>query len=263
VAVVGSATGELFYEVFGVSRILGIGLATILIGILAFKGSQLIEKVFSVWSLILYSFYILLIILVSFSFGERILDNAFQFDPEANWVLGGIKYAAYNLGALPAMLFSLHYLETRKEAVLSGLIAGPIGIIPGVLVFTTMLSDYPEIVESALPINVLLGNINFPAFQLVFQIILFGTFIETGAGMIHGFNERISRVYLEKGREMPKYLRFFLALGILFFAVYLAGTFGLINLIAKGYGLITWGYWVFFVIPVLTIGTWRILKIRG
>ena len=35
---------------------------------------------------------------------------------------------------------------------------------------------------------------------------------------------------------------------------------GLIGLIAKGYGVITWGYWIIFVIPILTIGVKRIFK---
>jgi len=260
VSVVGSATGELLLEVFGLSRIFGIGLMTILVGILAFKGSSLIEKVFSVWSLTLYSFYLILILLVFWQFGDQVVRNISIVVPESRWVLGGIKYAAYNLGALPAMLFSLRYLEIRKEAFLSGLLAGPIGIIPGALVFTAMLSHYPEITDSAMPINILLGGIGFPVFQLIFQIILLGTFIETGTGMIHGFNERVAGVYKEKGREMPRYLRLCLAVGFLIVSVFLAGSFGLINLIAKGYGMITWGYWIFFVIPVLTLGIWKISR---
>jgi uncharacterized membrane protein YkvI len=260
VAVVGSATGELVFEGFGASRLLGIAIATLLIGVLAFNGSRLIEKVFSVWSITLYAFYLILIFLVGISFGGEILRNATRLEPDTAWIIGGVKYAAYNLGALPAMLFSLRYIETRREAVFSGLLAGPIAIIPGILVLTTLLSDYPAILSAALPINQLLGNLGIPLFQLAFQIILFGTFIETGAGMIHGFNERIAGTYREKGREMPKYLRLGIAVGILLTSVYLAGSIGLVNLIAKGYGLITWGYWVFFVFPVLTLGVWKILK---
>lgn len=34
--------------------------------------------------------------------------------------------------------------------------------------------------------------------------------------------------------------------------------FGLIGLIAKGYGTITWGFFAFYIVPVLTIGIWKI-----
>jgi len=33
-----------------------------------------------------------------------------------------------------------------------------------------------------------------------------------------------------------------------------------VGLIAKGYGGLNWAYWIIFVIPVLTIGVWKILK---
>lgn len=263
VAVIGSATGELFFEMLGWPRIWGTVLMMLLVGILAFKGSALIEKVFSFWSVTLYSFYLVLISLIFWSFGDSVFETAPLYVPDTQWFLGGIKYAAYNLGAVPAMLFSLRYLKKRREAVISGLLAGPIAIIPGVFVFTAMLSQYPEITTSALPINTLLDGLGIPVFQLMFQLILFGTFIETGTGMIHGFNERVAGVYREKGKEMPRYLRLGLALGFLILAIFFADRFGLINLIAKGYGMITWGYWIFFVLPVLTLGVWRISRLNS
>ena len=263
VAVIGSASGELFFEIIGWPRIWGTVLMMCLVGILTFRGSALIEKVFSFWSVTLYAFYLSLIVLIFWSFGDRVLETASLYVEDTQWALGGIKYAAYNLGAVPAMLFSLRYLEKRKEAVVSGLLAGPIAIIPGVFVFTAMLSQYPQVAKDALPINTLLGSLGIPLFQLMFQLILFGTFIETGTGMIHGFNERIAGVYRERGSEMPPYLRLGLALGFLVLAIFFADRFGLIQLIAKGYGMITWGYWIFFVLPVLTLGIWKISKLSS
>ena len=43
-------------------------------------------------------------------------------------------------------------------------------------------------------------------------------------------------------------------------SIFIANAVGLIGLIAKGYGVITWGYWIIFVIPILTIGVKRIFK---
>jgi uncharacterized membrane protein YkvI len=263
VAVVGSATGELFFEVLGLPRIGGIVLMMVSVGILAFKGSALIEKVFSFWSVTLYAFYLVLIVLIFWSFGGRIIDTAPVYVEGSNWVLGGIKYAAYNLGAVPAMLFSLRHLETRKEALFSGLLAGPIAIIPGIFVFTAMLSRYPEVVNDTLPVNTLLGSLDAPLFQLLFQLILFGTFIETGTGMIHGFNERIAGIYRDRGHGMPRYVRLGLAVGFLVLAIFFADRVGLVNLIAEGYGMLTWGYWIFFVVPVLTVGIWKIAQSRS
>jgi uncharacterized membrane protein YkvI len=37
-------------------------------------------------------------------------------------------------------------------------------------------------------------------------------------------------------------------------------TFGLINLIAKGYGTISWGFFLVFVIPVISVGVYKIVR---
>lgn len=263
VAVLGSASGELLSTATGLPQIVGIGLMMAVVGFLTFRGSLLIERVFAFWSLALYAFYVILIFLVIGRMGDQIVASLGVADRDPEWILGAIKYAAYNLAAIPAMLFSLRHLESRKEAFLSGLIAGPICMFPAVLVFTTMLAQYPEVLSSALPVNTLLNALELPTFQLAFQLILFGTFIETGTGMIHGFNERIASVYAEGGREMPDYLRLSLAVSILLIAIYFASRFGLINLIAKGYGYVTWGYWLLLLLPVLTIGVWQIARSRN
>ena len=47
---------------------------------------------------------------------------------------------------------------------------------------------------------------------------------------------------------------------LLLISIFFANQVGLIGLIAKGYGALTWGYWIIFVIPVVTIGLKKILR---
>jgi uncharacterized membrane protein YkvI len=77
--------------------------------------------------------------------------------------------------------------------------------------------------------------------------------------MIHGFNERIAGMMAEHGREMSHTLRLAIAGAILVGAIWLADRFGLIALISRGYGLTTWGFWILFLLPILVVGTRRIL----
>ncbi|HEX9709889.1 MAG TPA: hypothetical protein VGB42_08000, partial [Candidatus Thermoplasmatota archaeon] len=81
-------------------------------------------------------------------------------------------------------------------------------------------------------------------------------------GLIHAVNERFAHVYEERGEHMPVGLRPAVALALL-----LAGTvlsrFGLIDLIARGYGTLTWAFLVVFVIPVLTWGVWKVARRGG
>ena len=260
ISVVGSAANELLYEMYGVTELFGTVLIMGAIAVIAFYGGKLVEKLLSFWSIALYVVYVLLFIWVWNLFSPQIFETLAAEQPESQWFINGLRYAGYNIAAVPALLYSARYIETRKEALLSGLIAGMIGIIPAILFYTALLSHANEVLSQSIPANFILGKLNSPIFKMIFQVILLGTFIETGVGFIHGFNERIASVYLEKGKKMPQTLRLLVALAVFIVAIYFANTIGLVGLIAEGYGTITWGFWLVFVVPVLTYGVWKIFK---
>ena len=259
IAVVGSASGELSSEMFGSAPLLGTLVAVAAVGFFAFWGSALIERFFSLWSMALYVVYLVMIALVVPGFGGDIARNAAVSTPGAPWLLGGLEYAAYNLAALPAMLFVVRHLETRRDSVIAGFMAGLIAMLPGALIYTALLAFYPSIVDEAIPANYVLSQLGRPGFQLFFQLVLFGTFIETGTGMIHGFNERIAGFLAERGQTLTHWRRLGVAAIILVISVWLADRFGLIALIERGYGLITYGYWLLFLAPILVLGFWRVI----
>ena len=122
-----------------------------------------------------------------------------------------------------------------------------------------MVGQYPAILSETVPANVLLELVGSRAFQIVFQVVLFGTLIETGAGLVHAVNERLAATYAERGLEMPVLLRPAIAIGMLSIGA-LSAQVGLKELIESGYGTITWGFIIVFVIPVLTLGVWKILQ---
>ena len=256
VSVMGSASGEIFNALVGAPELVGIIIMMIAVGFIVFKGTKTVEKIMSLWSFILYTAFIFMFIMVVNRFYNDIIDNFSLQSLQTNWAMGGIKYAAYNIGMAPAILFCARHFETRKEAISAGLIGGILGMIPALILFLVMLSHYPQIISEAIPVNHIIENIGLEPFRIFFQIVLFGTFIETGAGIIHGFNERIFSVK----PNLTDNHRAIIGISILFISIFLANTLGLINLISKGYGLITWGFWIIFLIPVLTLGVNRIIK---
>lgn len=258
ISVLGSASGKLANTMFGLPEIVGIIIMMIMVGLLAFYGTTLIEKVLSLWSIGLYIAFFFLIITCLWVFGDHIMQNIIVYTEGSSWLMGGIKYSAYNIGIMPAMIYVVRHFDNRKEALISGTIAGALTMIPGFFIYVAMLSSYPEIISESIPVNYLLGTLGLPAFMLVFQIILFGTFIETGVGLIHGFNERVAGVYKEKNKEMPRSLRAGIAIIVLVISIFIADAVGIVALIARGYGALTWGYMLAFVIPVLTIGVYKI-----
>lgn len=258
-AVIAAAAGTILKETFNLSYAIGVlGMMTA-VGYLVFRGSKTIEHFLSGWSFVLYSVYIILFLWSLARFGGEIV-TAFQSTAvERGWVIGGVRYAAYNLAIIPAVLFSVRYAETRREAVGAGLLTGPIAICPGLLFYVVMSGHYPDILDRAVPANLLLEALGSRAFQIVFQVVLFGTLIETGTGLIHAVNERVASVYRERDRPMPAALRPAVAISLLVAGALLARV-GLIDLIAKGYGTLTWMFLFIFVVPVLT---WGLVKIRA
>lgn len=258
-AVIGAAAGTMLEETFELpyaGGVLGIMAA---VGVLVFLGSAAIERVLAVWSAVLYAAYVILFVWVFARFGGEIRAAFAGGTVHGPWVSSGLRYAAYNLAVIPAVLFTVRHIETRREAVTAGLLAGPIAMVPGVLFYFAMTSQYPVIVERAVPANLLLEALGSRGFQVLFQVVLFGTLIETGTGLIHAVNERIAAAYAERGRALPARVRPAVAVLLLLVAALLARA-GLVALIARGYGTLTWLFLGIYVVPVLTWGVWRLSR---
>jgi len=256
-AVIAAAAGTILEETFSLHYAVGVIGIMAAVGFLVFKGTSVIERFLASWSFVLYAVYITLFIACFATFGQDIVANLGAEPVGTGWIVGGIKYAAYNLSLIPVILFPIRHMEKRREAVGAGLLAGPIAMFPALLFYLAMIGQYPAIVDRPVPANFLLETLGSKAFQIGFQVVLFGTLIETGTGVIHGINERIAAVYKEKGQVMPATLRPAVALVLLVAGTLISGV-GLTSLIAKGYGTVTWGFLAIYVIPVLTWGVWRI-----
>ena len=262
-SIVGAAAGELLEVNYGIASIWGTVTMMVSVGVLVFFGSSLIEKFLSVWSILLYIAYAAFVIMCISVFGDRIAENFTSVPVGEGWFKGGLTYSGYNLATIPAVLFCIRHIKTRKEAVSAGLLAGPIAMIPAIFFFVAMIGYYPEITEQSLPVNFLLNILEVPAFKVVFEVILFGTFIETSTAMIHSINERVAVSYQHHNKTMPRLMRPVIAFAILFTAIVLATNFGIVNLISSGYGTLTWIFIILIIVPLFTIGMWKIFKYQN
>lgn len=258
-AVIGSATGIVLSEAFQVPGIMGSVLMLVLVAFFAFKGTRLIEHFLSFWSFVLYAVYLAIFLMSLFMFGPAIKDSLAAASVEAGWFLSGTRYGSLLLALLPAILFATTHITRRREAVIAGALTGPIVMIPAALFFSAMLAHYPEIMERPVPVNLILDALDSGFLTIAFPIVLIGTFIETGTGMIHAFNERIAGAMKTIGKALPDYLRPLIATALIVTAL-LMSRWGIIDLIAVGYGAMTWVFIGVLVIPLLTIGVWKVWK---
>jgi uncharacterized membrane protein YkvI len=259
-AVLGAASGELVSARLGWPPVVGTVLMLTLIGFLVFWGSALIEKALAGWSFLLYAVYTVLIVSYLWQFGDRIPATLAADDMSGPWVLNTFRFTGYTLTAIPMILFCTRHLKTRKDAFIAGAIAGPIGFIPGIMFYIGMVANYPEILDVPVPADYMMQGLGFVWIAVVFYIVVFGTFVETGTGLIHAINERIAHVFVEHALHMPRWLRPVIALALLLTSILLARYFGIIDLIAKGYGSMAWAFLAIMFIPLVTVGVWRIAK---
>jgi len=118
---------------------------------------------------------------------------------------------------------------------------------------------YPAIIDRPVPINFVLEALDLRWLQLAFVVMLIGTFVETGSGMIHAINERIAGAMEAVGKSLSGRNRALIAIGLLLLAL-LMSRFGMIDLIAVGYGALAWIYMLILIVPLFTIGVWKIMK---
>lgn len=261
-SVIGSAAGALAEETFNVPSIVGTVFLIVSIGVLTFYGSSLIEKVLASWSIVLYLVYAAFLIIGFIKFGDHIAQGFEQKNEAGSWALGGLQYASYNLAIVPTILFCIRHLASPRETVCAGFLAGVLAVIPGVLFYCVMVGFYPVILEAPVPVNVILAAMDIPLFQTVFQIVILGTFIETGTALLHALNERLASNYEVQQKQMPIFLRPIVALLVMSLAIFVGEKIGLVKLIAQGYGMLTYVFLAVFIVPLFTVGLYRLVVKR-
>lgn len=258
--VMGSAAGEIFVNTFYLPYWLGTFTLMVLVAFLVFEGTGIIERFMTYWSLALYTTYAVFFLWALSRFGRYIADV--DWGPlDTQWVSSGLRYGALQVSLLPAMLFSLHHVKSRRQALVAGFLSGPIAMIPGLLFYFVMLTHYPAVNAQVLPANFLLESLGSRSFQICFQIVLLGSLVDTGAGVIHAFNERLAGHYRDCDRDMPRTARPLIALALMA-AASLLSKLGLIALMLLAFNYMGWFFLVVFLGPLFSVGLYRLRHAR-
>lgn len=253
-AVVASAAGEVLLQELRMPYMAGIAAMLLLVSALTFFGRDAIKNVLALWTGVLYVLFIAYFVGSLSTFGSGSWEVLAQRQVESGWAVRGFQYALYNLFIVPVILYSASAIRTTREAMLAAFIAALICLVPAGLFHYSFLAQYPEVLTFEIPVYAILGNIGQQALVLAYLVGLFGTFIETGAGLIHGVNERIDSQLRDRGRSpLAPTTRSLIAVALVAVSAVLA-TIGIIPLIARGYGGISWAFLAVYILPLTTIG---------
>lgn len=269
IAVMASASGSIVEETTGLNYWVGVILIIVITGTLMFYGDRLIERFETYGTIILYIGYIIFTIVVIANKGDGIAqvfatnDTSYvESVPSIPFILWtGITYVAYNLAVYPASMFSLKRQTSRKECFGSGLLAGIIMTIPWFLTYFALMCFYPdaEVLGDSIPWLQMISRCGAPkAFTIAFGIVMGWTLIETSTGVIHALLGRVDAELAEHGKsEMNRGTKALCTVAILIAACVMS-KFGIIALIEKGYGLLSYAFMLLYLLPICTIGVYKI-----
>jgi uncharacterized membrane protein YkvI len=226
-------------------------------------GNEMVERLFKYVSLFLYATYALFLVLSLTMFGPDIATAFARNAVGDGWIQGGLTYAGYNIVGAVVILPVIRHMRSRNDAIVAGVLAGLLAMLPAVLFFVSMTAFYPQIGSQLLPSDFLLQRMHLPAFRIIFQLMIFAALLESGTGMVHAINERVAHTY-RAGADgtLSPVARLCITATMLAGSVFVAERIGLIALIANGYRLLSMVFLLTFVLPVMTYGLWSVWRHR-
>ena len=258
--VVTAAAGSIVEEQFRVS--VGVGMASMLliVLILVSLGRSAVETVLTWWSIGMYGVFLLYFFQISAQEAGPQHTEWLAMDTESGWWSGGIRYALYNLAVAPIMLFATRAIKTTRQAVIAGFFTAMCTLFPALLFHLSYSIGPPQVLKVELPNYWMIQNYASAWLLPVFIVALLGTLGETGAGLVHGIIERIDGALGEVGRKPLTFKPRLVVSGCLLLCGGAAGLLGIVPLIAKGYSAMSIAFAMVYVIPVCTLGLFKIVQ---
>jgi uncharacterized membrane protein YkvI len=273
IAIMASAAGNIMEQTIGIPYLAGVGVVIAIVGILSYAGETVLEEFKTGGTVFLYVAYILFaVIVLSQVWGDVTTvfasgNTSYVSNASAPSVLqSGILYVGYNLVVFPAVFFALDRQESRRESVVSGILAGTMMTLPFALTYVTFMGFYPseQVMGAEVPWLQVLESAGGTLLIGFYGVVMGWTLVETSVGLIHALLDRVDENIedvavgpLASQTGLSKIQSGTLAVGVLVGALVLSRV-GIIALVAQGYTLMAYFFIALFALPLLTVGLLRI-----
>ena len=262
-AICGAAAGQVVNDGLGLPLNVGVGLMLIFIVALTYLGREWVERTLTLWSVLITGLIIFYAVTVFVKNGSVVAAVLAESAIEPGWWKNAARFAIYNTIAIPTIIYVTHAIDSRAQAWGAGMIGGVLGATPALLLHLSFMSAYPGILDEELPTYHVIGQLGMPLLMGIYLFLLFGAIAQTGAGILHGFNERLDTWWRERRqRGLNPNIHASIALGAVLASLLLANL-GIVTLIAKGYGALMWISLFLFVGPLSTVGVWKLYVHRA
>ncbi len=282
IAVMTAAIGEVLQQTLGIPKPLSLAIALACVGFLSWRGSGFIEKAKTWGSAALYLGYCAFAVLVltapveeagAQSVAQPVAAATAPEGGVLEVIVAAVLYVAYNVAVVPAVLFCLHRQTRRSETFSSGALAGVAMTVPFALTLACLLR-FPQasVMDAEVPWLPMItsaadGRAGGPALWIaIFGLVAGWTLIETAVGSIHALLRRVEshlddlpRRWRPASGRLTRVQKAGTAVGVLAAAAGLS-TFGIIDLVARGYGTLAWGFIALVVVPLFVVVPYRSLR---
>ena len=163
-----------------------------------------------------------------------------------DWLGSGLLYAGYNAAIFPVLLYAVRGLQTLQQSAKVAALTSAAICLPAVLFHLSYQRDTGDVLLASLPNYFMVTNYGGDALVLFFSVALVGTLIETALGLVQGIIERLEHAKDQALSPQMKSIIVFVLLS----SGALAGKIGVVSLIAKGYGALSIGLILVYVVPV-------------
>jgi uncharacterized membrane protein YkvI len=259
-AVIAAAARSLVQQYLHLPGIAGMAGLLFVIVLLAFYGRKWVTRILAFKAAFLSIVFLAYFVVILSSNGERIIAEFTQFEVVPGWIGGALRYTLYASVVIPAMLFGTSEIKTRREALVSGVVSATGGMIPGALLHLSFGAAYPAVLHQTIPAYWMIASLGIPLLTGSYIVVLFGCLLDTGLCFVQSVNERVDGWLAEQARrQISRPAR----AGIAMLCVSVSGVLssvGVVDLIAKGYGTMAWGFLFLYVGPLLTVGIFRLTR---
>ncbi len=251
-AVVISAAGTMVNDWLGVPLWVTTICAVLVTMFVLYIGQSAVEKLLTAWAGLFSIFIVAITVFTVLSQG--LMVDAGNQAWEGGNPLKGFQYALYNIAAIPVLLYTLKEISSRREAVLSGLVASIAATVPALLMHILFVPHLPELLAEPLPFLVFLEDLELSWLIVVYAVLLIGTIVQTAIGVLEGVVQRVNGLLHDREQQPLSSRVRSLVGGLVLIISSLASGVGVIALIGAGYGTLAWAFMLVYALPLLTIG---------
>jgi len=262
-AVVIAASNYMVSDLTGFSPHVITAVIIVVIALLHFFGRKAIEASWIIGSLGLVSAYIIAwSYILSAKLGESLvkISAGLSMGTGAVAAVDGFRYMLYNLYSLPPALESADRYRSRLESAFASILSVVLVYGTVTIIWLCLMAYYPQVINMTAPIYDILKSLGGYWALGYYMFWVFYTLMATALGMVYAIIRRLEAQLKQRKASTKRTREALLAVLILVIAAVTANQTGLVKLIAEGYGTMAWAFFAIYFIPLITIGTHKLLK---